>query len=165
MNFPTRAAKLLQHRPLPCSYLTGVPGCLEGAMGLQHLSPEQIRTHIDHMEVNGVNAMVIQPDGIPYEGLEVTQTPALTSSLVFVCPGILPRGTSLGQSRRKCLAYERLAHNWCYPHALPPKADGQYAASRTALAIGPFDKPQVSSPRLRPDQRCWAHSHPHPHGA
>lgn len=33
-----------------------------------------------------------------------------TNSLILVCPGILPRGTTLGQSRRKCLAYERLAH-------------------------------------------------------
>ncbi|KAI7780284.1 hypothetical protein LA080_016254 [Diaporthe eres] len=42
----------------------------------------RIRTQMNHMDVNGLDVMVIQPDGIPYEGLEVIQTPALTNSLV-----------------------------------------------------------------------------------
>lgn len=50
------------------------------------------------------------------------------------------------------LSIQKISSHWCYPPALPTKPDDQDAASRTALAIGPFDRPQVSSPRLRPGQ-------------
>lgn len=59
------------------------------------------------------------------------------------------------------LSIQKISSHRCYPPALPTKPDDQDAASRTALAIGPFDRPQVSSPRLRPDQERFGPTRTH----
>lgn len=49
MNFPTRAAKLPQHKALPC--ISDKCACLSDC---QDPPAEQIRIHIDHIDLNQI---------------------------------------------------------------------------------------------------------------
>lgn len=49
MNFPTRAAKLPQHKALPC-----ISDKRAWLSNCQHTPAEQIRTHMDHLDPNQI---------------------------------------------------------------------------------------------------------------